>query len=238
MKISELNLPAHIECKSFSSREALTHALVKDISLQLEEAIQHHQHASMAVSGGRTPIQLFHELSLTPLDWAKVTLTLADDRCLKHEHPDSNAGLVRHTLLQNCASDASLVALFEDRLDLTYQEQQAQCEARLNQVSDPLDLVILGLGNDGHTASLFPCSDDIESAVNSQSHCALVTPKTAPYSRLTLTPKRILNARRRILHICGEDKLLTLQSALSDGPSIEMPIRFFLAHPLTIYWSA
>jgi 6-phosphogluconolactonase len=235
MKISDLNLPEHVSVKAFDSRLALTSALTESISQQLSSAVANNGTAALAVSGGSTPVPLFQALSKQDLPWEKVITTLVDDRWVSPEHKDSNEALVRTHLLQNHAAQAPFIGLWQANLPAS--AAAASVNTRLSVIDGPLTTVILGMGSDGHTASLFPCSTQLTLAFNSDRDCEAVKPTTAPHSRMTLTPKRLFNSEQRILHICGEDKLDTLAKALElDDPSL-MPIGLFLRQPITLYWA-
>ncbi|MEH6579309.1 MAG: 6-phosphogluconolactonase [Amphritea sp.] len=235
MKISELKVPEHIKLCAFESRTALTNSLSDLIQMRLKNAIRQSGSASLAVSGGSTPIPLFDQLSSTPLDWSKVTTTLVDDRWVNPEHPDSNEQLVKKHLLHNAAANARFIGLWQP--DTSAEAAVDDCHQRLATLNGRLNTVILGMGNDGHTASLFPGSKELQAALTSELDCAAVNPGTAPHARMTLTPKRLLNSELRILHLCGQDKLETLAKALKDNDPQTMPISLFLQHPLTIYWA-
>ena len=103
----------------------------------------------------------------------------------------------------------------------------------------PFDLIILGMGADGHTASLFPCSDELSIGMdsNTNKHLVSTTPKTAPYERISLTAKSIFDAKKIFLHLNGSAKLHTLEEAMSIRDSSKMPIYAFIEHGLDIFWS-
>ncbi|WP_168927459.1 6-phosphogluconolactonase [Nitrincola alkalilacustris] len=235
---NELPLPEGVRLRCFNSREEQTVALAEEVMAILQSGIKAQGRAAVAFSGGRTPIPLFQQLRTEDLNWAATQITLADDRCLPLASPDSNAGLITQQLLQEKAAAAEFIPLWLDRYDaLSHDAILADCQARLDALPELFDLVILGMGNDGHTASLFPCSDELDGALTTQQDCALLQPTTAPWQRLTLTPHRLLRSRQHILHLCGEDKLNTLTQALQPGTQRDMPIRIFLSQPLTIYWN-
>ncbi len=234
MKISDLNFPAHVTVCEFDSRETLTDNLSTLLQHQLIAAIENRGRASLAVSGGSTPVPLFQSLSQAELAWENVTVTLVDDRWISPDESDSNDGLLHTHLLQNRAKHAHYIPLWQP--DSSAEGAVDHCNARLATIDGPLDIVILGMGNDGHTASLFPCSSELDAALASSADCVAVNPTTAPYARISLTPARLLNSELRILHICGNDKLETLSRALTSKPE-SMPVNLFLQHPIMIYWA-
>ena len=112
-------------------------------------------------------------------------------------------------------------------------------EEALKNIAMPFDIIILGMGTDGHTASLFPCSDELPVGMdlNTMSNLVAITPKTAPYERISLTAKSIFDAKKVILHINGSAKLHTLEEAMNLSDSSQMPIYAFLEKGLDIFWS-
>nr|WP_067295344.1 6-phosphogluconolactonase [Marinobacterium profundum] len=228
-------LPEQVKLLRFDTPEQLTEALAEHISQSLSDAVKTRGEAAIALSGGRTPLPLFQRLSQSPLPWSSISVTLADDRWLATDQADSNAGLIQSNLLQNQAQQARFISLWQ--AGKTAYEAQADCAERLASLPAELDMVVLGMGNDGHTASLFPCASELEHALETDAPCAAVTPTSAPHARMTLSAKRLLASRERILHLKGADKLETLQQALLDDDIRIMPIRLFLRQPLTIYWS-
>ena len=235
MKISDLKFPSHVEVQSFNSRNELAHNLTSLIQDRLKSDIDKQGQASLAVSGGSTPIPLFGSLSQTELDWSNITITLVDDRWVEPTDPASNEQLVKNYLLVGTAEPAKFIGFWQPNAS---PESSIQlCREHLSALTKPLTTVVLGMGNDGHTASLFPCAKELNDALNSTESCAVVTPETAPHQRVTLTPQRLLNSQLRVLHICGKDKLETLATALAGDDPHNMPIRLFLNHPLTIFWS-
>ena len=137
----------------FENASALDVALVKQVVDLLSEAIEIHEVASLVVSGGRTPQGFFHLLSQQALDWSKVTVTLADERWVDPDHKDSNEKLVRENLLINEASSARFLPLKSSSSSAV--EGEDSLEQSLSAI-DTFTVVILGMGDDGHTASLFP----------------------------------------------------------------------------------
>lgn len=226
--------------KTFDSNDALVAALAAEIVSILRAAIQRTGRASMAVSGGSTPKPLFARLAMTDLDWEKVTITLVDERWVEEDHPDSNARLVKDYLLRNQAESATFIGLKDNQGDpFSAEEMVAQ---RLRSVSLPFDLVILGMGNDGHTASFFPGAATLARALTDEgSLCCGVRPPAAPHDRMTLTLPTLLSARRLFLHLVGEAKWEVLQRAMESGSREELPIRAVLHQDQTlldIYYAA
>ena len=229
-----------LQFKSFEHRQQLEAALCGHICERLQQGIEQRGQALLVVSGGRTPAALFQRLSEQPLEWNRVLITLADERWVPPEHPDANERTVREHLLQKRAADARFVSLLSPAV--TPEEGQAEIEQRLRQLPELIDLAILGMGEDGHTASFFPQAPELSQALTPEppASCAAVTPPVAPWSRLTLTLPRLLASRELVVHLCGEAKLPVLQAALDEGEVEAMPIRTLLRQaqtPVNIYWA-
>lgn len=214
--------------KNFDTPSSLVDELSQHISDILLQAIDDRGRASMAVSGGSTPGALFRVLSRLEIPWSQVIVSLVDERWVEESHPDSNAALVRRTLLQNRASSATFVTMKTQHADAFAAQCTVQYELETRVL--PLDLVLLGMGNDGHTASLFPDAEGLTEALDTTESalCHGIAVEGMPYTRMTLTLKAILGARYRILQIQGEAKKKTLLSALQPGPIIKMPVRALL----------
>ena len=203
----------------------------------LKQSIKNDGRASFAVSGGRTPIPLLDALSDLKLDWSSVDLTLVDDRWVEPSHEDSNEMLVRARLIKNKAKKINFIPLKNN--NKTAKDGHKLSEELLQKVKSPFDVVVLGVGSDGHTASLFPCSDELTEGMNLNNPCRLIatSPKTAPYERMSLTAKAIIDSKNVFLHLNGSDKLHTLELAMTNKDAMKMPIYFFLEKGLKIYWS-
>lgn len=223
----------------FSNRESLASALADEIAADLARGIAERGRSSLVVSGGSTPLPLFRQLRQRTVDWSAVEITLADERWVAADHPDSNEGLVRAELLQGAASVATFVPLKNSAA--TPREGQVACRAALAEIVSPFDVVILGMGSDGHTASLFPAADELDEGLDRSrtEACLAVRPPNAPHLRMSLTLHSLLNSRRQILHITGGDKLRVYQRALGEGPTRELPIRGLLRHAanLDVFWA-
>lgn len=224
----------------FSTRNELDVTLAQSVSEILAQAIKLKGKASIAVSGGSTPKGFFKVLSLSDIDWSKVTITLADERWVAIDSQDSNTRLVHENLLQHNAAAAKFFYLKqgEEFSEETLIDLNIAAKATLL----PLDVLILGMGEDGHTASLFPCSDEINVALDEKNDAALmkVQPKTAPHQRISFTFASLITSKNIFLHSCGEGKKTVLTQALNGDDPFEMPIRAFLQHPslnTQIFWA-
>jgi len=210
---------ANITTHSGAAAE-LTQALAQDIAQRLSAAIQARGQAVLGVSGGKSPVALFHALRVLPMAWAQVRITLADERCVPCTHADSNAHLVTTHLLQDQARVAHLVPMVNQAAEpLPPLSQLVQTAGAALQAAGPPDVMVLGMGEDGHTASLFPGAPNLPEMLdlhNTQA-CAGVTlvqpPAHAPYPRITQTLAHLLRARHIVLPISGADKLHTLCDA-------------------------
>ena len=224
----------------FPERQELVNELAERITTALRRSITSRNQASLAVSGGSTPVQLFRRLSIADIPWQKVIITLVDERWVDPSSPDSNEYLVRQHLLQNQAAVATFIGL--KNTAPTAGEGEAECERHLRKISRSFTVLILGMGDDGHTASLFPGAEQLAAAtdMNSGRTCMAVTPTAAPYERITLTLPAILEAGEIILHITGQKKKDVLEKAQAAGPPQDMPIRFIIRQeitPVTILWA-
>lgn len=175
------------QLNDFNSREQLDEALADNVTQILLSAIALKGKASIAVSGGSTPKGFFNILSNKDIDWKKVTITLADERWVELNSAASNTRLVHENLLQNNASCAKFFHLKQG--ETLCEETLADLNLAANSALLPFDIVILGMGEDGHTASLFPCSDQIVAGldVNNKKSLMRVEPKTAPHQRITFS---------------------------------------------------
>jgi 6-phosphogluconolactonase len=228
------------DIKKFVDRHRLAADLARRVARLLSDAVQRTGRAGLAVSGGSTPAALFDRLSQLVLPWEKVVVTLVDERWVGPDNLDSNEHLVRTRLLQNRAAAASFVGLKTPAA--TAAEGEAACEQRLSELPRPFAVLVLGMGKDGHTASLFPGATQLAAATKMKSGrtCMAIAPPAAPHDRMTLTLPAILDAGQIFLHITGQGKWQTLQQALQEGPAQEMPIRFILRQqttPVTVCWA-
>src|SRR5271154_4580066 len=214
--------------REFADAEELALGLAEWTAEHLRAAIAARGVALLIVSGGKSPARFFDRLSDLPLDWTRVAVTLADERRVADDSPRSNARLVRERLLRNRAAAASFTPLADVRL--RNDQELAAASARVANLPLPADVVVLGMGDDGHTASWFPDADGLAEAMDpgARQLVAPIQAATAGEPRLTLTGRVILRARAIALEIEGEAKLARLAAALEPGPEEAMPIRAVL----------
>jgi len=218
---------------------ALAEQLASDVAGWLQSGVDEKGFATLVVSGGSTPAPFFTALSKIEIDWAMVTVTLADERWVPPTDNKSNEKLVRETLMVNACASANFCSLFTNTP--TPGEGLAACEARLRTLTLPFDVVILGMGSDGHTASLFPETPGLEAALSADNKalCQAMQPAHLEEERMTLTLKALLNSRQLVLHIVGEEKLQVFNTAIDTDS--KLPIRSVAdsaGDHLQIYWAA
>jgi 6-phosphogluconolactonase len=201
------------------------------------------------VSGGQSPVALFEALREQVLAWQQVEVSLADERCVPHEHPDSNARLVRTHLLKGQAAHARLLPLLPPSFALPGSSSAAAESAGPAQTAGlselveragqalraqgPADVLVLGMGADGHTASIFAGMPNLAQALDlhGQQTCLAVEglPAWAPHARITQTLAHLLSARHIVLPVRGSDKLQTLRRACR---TLDLPISHVLHQSL------
>jgi 6-phosphogluconolactonase len=208
----------------FNSSEELTQNLAQNIASILQDAIEKDGKATLLVSGGNTPKLFFQKLSNIDITWKKVTIGLVDERWVDTNLKDSNEFLVRENLLINYASKANFVGLYKKETNLIVAEKV--CSKLYEKEFDKIDLLILGMGTDGHTASLFPNNEKLSEAYDlvNPNFCISIEPENVPYTRMSLTLKKILDAKNIILHIEGDEKLEVYNRALKSSDIYKYPI--------------
>lgn len=231
----------HAHEHRFADTTALTVTLADEIARSLRAAITMRAQASLVVSGGRTPVALFNRIAQAELDWRQVTIVLADERWVDSNAASSNERLVRAELLRDHAAAARLVGLKSAAASAalaaaTAWQRVAQALLR------PFDWVLLGMGDDGHTASLFPASPLIATALDATQApaCIAMQAPDPPCERLSLNLSALLDSRRIALHIQGATKWVVYQAVQADGAVLDMPIRAVFRQtrvPVEVYWS-
>lgn len=224
------------EWREFNSRAELDAALAAQLAADLRADLGTRPRSSLAVSGGSTPRQMFQRLAATGLDWARVAITLVDERWVDATDPDSNEALVRDCLLRDQAAAASFVGLKTPGADCA--TAVAEVAETVSSLPRPFAGVVLGMGGDGHTASWFPQASNLQRLLDptNPARVAATDPVTAPHPRMTLTLAAVLDSRHIHLHITGGAKRAVLESAVARG----FPVASVLAQtqtPLTIWWA-
>lgn len=224
----------------FDGRDQLASALAKAVANDLKAGIAARGVASLAVSGGSTPAAFFEQLAThDEVDWAKITVTLVDERWVNETSERSNARLVKQNLLQDMAFAARFVPLYTGGPAPT---AEMILKANVNQqsVPHPFDAVILGMGNDGHTASFFPGGDTLDQALTDKGPLVAINAPGAGEARVTMTLPYILATNGLYLHIEGAAKAATLARAEdASSPIAAMPVRAVLRQnqtELQIFW--
>ncbi|MGB0681419.1 MAG: 6-phosphogluconolactonase [Magnetovibrionaceae bacterium] len=216
------------EEQRFPTKEAACRACADFISHHLREGITARGHASAALSGGRTAATVFDSLARADLDWTRVTLTLIDDRWVPIDHADSNEGLVKRYL-----PDVPFVSLKTP--DAEPKHGLDAVATRLAEAfPGPFDCVYLGMGADGHIASLFPDDPTWEGKVGPDEpsvHAVAAINDRQP--RISLMPARLFKARSLVLLSGGADKLAAWERAKGEGPIAQLPVRLALKEPMT-----
>jgi 6-phosphogluconolactonase len=224
----------------FDNGAALAEALATHVAKALADAVALRGKASIAVSGGSTPKAFFKALSVKPIAWDKVNITLVDERFVPADNARSNHKLAADMLLQANAAAANFIPLYHAVANAEAAAVLATAETR--DLSSPFDVVILGMGNDGHTASFFPGGNHLAEALDAARPRGIMTMEAegAGEPRLTFSFSALQDARLLILHIEGAEKASVLEKALAGSDEAEMPVRAILnraASPVDVYWA-
>jgi 6-phosphogluconolactonase len=214
--------------RKFDDREVMAQRVASYVAPLIRSAIAARGGATLALAGGQTPIPAFRELAEARLDWSNVTLLPTDDRLVAADDPLSNIGLIRRCF---GATDATTLAL-TDVSDGDPIKAAEDANARLALLDWPLDLVWLGIGEDGHTASILPGPDFDKALTASQRACGVVPdplPKDAPVARVTLTRAALLSTHVLLVMFTGARKQAIIERAIADGPQATTAIGRILA---------
>ena len=230
--------PPQIHERTFATAEAAAEALAGAVADALRGAGEARGRAALAVSGGKSPVVFFAALNRQPIDWTRVSITLVDERWVDAATADSNEHLLRSTLLAGPAGAARFVPLKTAAANPS--AAVAERTAALAQLPHPLDVVVLGMGDDGHTASLFPGRPGLEAALDpaGEARLAEIVPASAPHPRLGMTLRAILDSRLVCLQIQGPAKRRVYERARAGVSPLEMPIAAVLSQaavPVAVY---
>lgn len=215
--------------------EASTAAATRIVEL-LAKRLEHQPRASLVVSGGTSPLECFGKLADSPLDWERVEVLLSDERWVPADHEDSNEKLARETLLVNKAANATLQSIYND---------EVSPEARCDQLQNPLPVLpfassLIGMGADGHFASLFPDADSLDVGLDVESGRLYIPVTTAasPHARVSMTLAGISRSDEVVLLFFGEDKLAVYEKARAEANGL--PVSRLLRQkraPVRLFWA-
>ncbi len=211
------------------SPTASAQVLADAVAQNLRDTLTTQPYATLAVSGGKSPIAFFQALSQQDLDWARVNITLVDERIVPTHHADSNTGLVRQHLLQNRAAAAQWLPMIDDAASEGSLKNTADAVAfALRHYTQP-DVLVLGMGGDGHTASIFPQAPQFADAVRADYPQPLLhtSPITAPHERISMTLAAIVATPHVYLAIAGADKRRVYEAA-AQAQTAQYPISYVL----------
>jgi 6-phosphogluconolactonase len=220
--------------------DTLSNAMADKIVAALKSAIAARGAASLVVSGGKSPTTMFQLLRNKDLDWSRVYIALVDERWIDTSSADSNEHLVRSELLRDKAAAAKFIGL--KNAAPTPDDGAASAWEGFARVPRPFDMLVLGMGDDGHTASLFPHSPNLPRAIDAAAApaCIGMWAPVAPQPRMSLNLAALLDSRQILILLNGAGKWRTYTSASSPGPESDMPIRTVLRQkrtPVEVMWA-
>ncbi|CAM4154206.1 6-phosphogluconolactonase [Pseudoalteromonas byunsanensis] len=232
---------AKISERFFESKEELSNSLASLLEAGLVAGIEQKGNAVLMVSGGSSPAPAYRHLSQLPLAWDKISVAMVDERWVDAEHEKSNEAFIRSTLLQNYGAKANFVTMKNSAA--TAQAGQAECEQAYRELGKA-DVTILGMGPDGHTASLFPHADGLKNGLNTTDVVCAINAKQSDVTgsiteRMTLTLNGIANSQQVVLLISGDEKRAMYEQAKQPGSELDIPLRAVLNHSdinLTVFW--
>ncbi|MCX8514910.1 MAG: 6-phosphogluconolactonase [Burkholderiales bacterium] len=197
---------------TYLSQQQQVNSLIDYIALKVNTLLATQDHVTIALSGGKSPIKFLNQLSHAKLNFSKIIFTLVDERVVDTNSQDSNQKLIQDNLLINNAAQATFIGLY-DNTDST-----AQLIIKRNQQQLKIDIAIIGMGEDGHFASIFPCCKELSTALDLQNknQFVLTSPNTAKYDRISLSLAAIKKIPNLILSIQGQVKLDILIKAAQE----------------------
>jgi 6-phosphogluconolactonase len=224
----------------YDSLDELADAVAGDVGFIVDSAVEARNASLIAVPGGKTGPAIFPKLAAQQLPWKRVTIIPTDDRLVAMDDERSNVRAIAKAFLPIGARVVPIAAEIDD-----YKLAGNSADARLQDLSWPPDLVWLGVGADGHTASIF-AGPDLQDALDAPKARRAVgvmpdpLPEDAPVARVTLTRAAILSARTILITLTGQDKRELLEQAIADGHSSKLPIGRVLAEvdqPIDVHWA-
>lgn len=235
-------MTTEIEWWDYEDADEMAEAVAGDIQFIIESAIDARGAAVITLAGGKTPLPIYEKLAKAKLDWKRVTIVPGDDRLVPLGDPLSNVTAIGKVFIPK---GARVIPLVSDKAE-DYKAAGRAADARLQDLHWPLDLCLLGVGGDGHCASIFPGPDYDEALNGPRERRALGVlpdplPPEAPVARVTLSRAAIVSARALMIAVTGQAKRDVLEAAIAEGASSHYPVGRVLADvelPVDIHWSA
>ncbi len=235
----------NIEIKQFLSRDELFEAVAKRCEVQLNKSIQENGQASFIIPGGTTPAPAFKKLANGNLDWKNITVAQSDERWVEADHPQSNQGLTAKTLLIDNAKSAGYVAMKNSATST--EKGLVECNNSYKTLASPFSVTMLGMGLDGHIASLFPGSKEINHGLDLSNPdlCIAIDANGCDVAgdypnRMSLTMSAIIKSELIILLVTGQEKLEVIQNAQTKNQPLIQPVAAILNQttvPVEIFWA-
>jgi 6-phosphogluconolactonase len=222
----------------FDSREEASAAAAERIAEALTRRLENQKAASLVVSGGTSPVQCFEALAHKDIDWSRVGIIPSDDRWVPSEHDDSNERLVRNKLLVNGAASADLLPFFAS--EVSVEERAAALDQEIRFAPFPFACSLLGMGTDGHFASLFPDAENLAEGLDLESRTLCLPVKTAasPHARISLTLAALSRSDEIVLLFFGDEKRIIYDKAKAGNA--RYPVTRLLRQkraPVFVYWA-
>ncbi len=231
-------MPAGLQCREFADRPAASAAASDLIAGALRSALEKSDETSLVVSGGITPQECFLNLSRQSLEWSRVTIVPSDERWVEPHNVSSNEHLVRTRLMLGPATAARLLSFYLE--ELAAEEAPEEISSQLHRLARPFACSLLGMGEDGHFASLFPDFEGLEEALDPENNKQCVVVKTAgsPYLRISLTLSALLDSNMIVLLFFGDAKRRVFEAAAAGDSTY--PVTALLSQekvPVKIIWA-
>jgi 6-phosphogluconolactonase len=222
----------------FDSREEASTAAAERIAGALTRRLENQKAASLVVSGGTSPVQCFEALAHKDIDWSRVGIIPSDDRWVPREHDDSNEKLMRDKLLVNGAASADLLPFFAN--EVSVEERAAALDQEIRFAPFPFACSLLGMGTDGHFASLFPDAENLAEGLDLESRTLCLPVKTAasPHARISLTLAALSRSDEIVLLFFGDEKRVIYDKAKAGNA--RYPVTRLLRQkraPVYVYWA-
>ena len=222
----------------FETREEASIAAAGHIRNAIAHRLERQKAATLVVSGGTTPARCFEELAHLDIEWGRVNVLASDDRWVPADHDDSNEALIRRKLLINGASLAGLLPFF--RADTPIEVRCAELDEEIRFIPFPFACSLLGMGADGHFASLFPDADNLQEGLDleSQKLCLPVRTEASPHARVSLTLAALSRSDEIVLLFFGDEKRKVFEKAKAGNA--RYPVTRLLRQkraPVHAYWA-